>query len=207
MRKAEIRYQPKYSSRNPIEVFLNQRYHLAICTLIREVGPETVLDVGCGEGVVIDKVLKEIENVSMYGLDVRLGPLKVAQTLNPYTKFSVASAYFLPFKKNSYDLVLCNEVLEHLQRPAEAFSELVRVTSKFVIISVPNEPLWRICNILRLRYLRRLGNTPSHIHNWTPFSIKALARNYFKVVKTKYSYMWTMLLLKKEEVPHRLGGT
>lgn len=44
----------------------------------------------------------------------------------------------IPFNKNSFDCVLCLDVLEHLDNIHEVFNELCRVTDKYLIISLPN---------------------------------------------------------------------
>ena len=64
---------------------------------------------------------------------------------------------------DAFEAVVCTEVLEHLEEPEKALRELLRVTRRWVILSVPREPLWRVLNMVRGAYLRHFGNTPGHI--------------------------------------------
>jgi hypothetical protein len=87
-------------------------------------------------------------------------------------------------------------VLEHLTDYEAALKELFRVASGYVLISVPNEPLWRILNIFRLKYLKYLGNTPGHINHWSPAKLKKVLNNFGKVVKIETSIPWIICLTK-----------
>jgi len=88
-------------------------------------------------------------------------------------------------------------VLEHLDRPSEALKELARVTRRWAIISVPNEPLWRVMNFARGTYLKEWGNTPGHINHWTPWGFRKFVRQSFIVHAGRQPIPWTMLLLEK----------
>jgi len=195
--KALVRFQTKYISRNPIERYLNHRFHHTIYSLIKEARPRSILDVGCGEGIVMRYVLDSIPEVKVEGIEIHLESLKIAKKINPETRVCQGTIYELPFKPDSYDLVLCTEVLEHLQDPEAAFLELYRVSKRFVIVSVPNEPLWRLANMMRLKYCKNLGNTPHHIQHWTPLGFNAIAKKYFYVIRMKVPITWTMLLCEK----------
>ncbi len=192
-----VRFQTKYISRNPIERYLNHRFHRTIHSLIKGVKPRSILDVGCGEGVTMRYLLDNIPEVKVEGVEIHLESLKIAKKMNPETKVYQGTIYELPFKANSYELVLCTEVLEHLQDPEAAFLELDRVSKKFIIVSVPNEPLWRVGNMIRFKYWKNLGNTPDHIQHWTTFGFNAIAKEYFRVIKMKVPITWTMLLCEK----------
>ena len=96
-------------------------------------------------------------------------------------------------------MVLCCEVLEHLEEPGKALKELIRVTKKYIIVSVPREPIWRCLNMDRGKYLKVLGNTPGHIQHWGSKKFVAFLQEYdIKVVKTAHPLPWTMVLLEKE---------
>lgn len=65
-----------------------------------------------------------------------------------------------------FDLIVCCEVLEHLEDPEKAIHNLMHYGNRF-IFSVPNEPIWRIMNMARGKYLGSLGNTPGHIQHFS----------------------------------------
>lgn len=104
--------------------------------LIKRVIPDdvsTILDAGCGNGAITN----ELGNFyAIVGLDLSPAALEHVQT--PKILGSVSS---LPFSDKSFDLCMCNEVLEHLHQAelAEAISELKRVATRYVLLSVPNQ--------------------------------------------------------------------
>ncbi len=68
------------------------------------------------------------------------------------------------------------EVLEHVPDPAAVLAEMFRVASRWVLVSVPREPLWRGLNMARGSYLRDFGNTPGHLNHWSKRSFATTAR-------------------------------
>jgi ubiquinone/menaquinone biosynthesis C-methylase UbiE len=90
-----------------------------------------------------------------------LSRAQIAPQPNSMITFKAASAYELPYANDEFELLVCCEVHEHLERPADAVRELERVASKAVLLSTPREPLWRALNIARGKYLTSLRNTTS----------------------------------------------
>ena len=93
--------------------------------------------------------------------------------------------------------MLCNEVLEHLPRPAAALQELFRVTRRYVLLSVPWEPWFRILNLLRGRDLMRCGNHPEHIHHWSPSAFRAFVTAQGDPVTLHIAFPWIIVLAEK----------
>jgi len=92
-----------------------------------------VLDIGCGAGFISSMY-------GAYGIDTRLAQLKWAEKEFTDARFIAAVAEKLPFKNQSFDSVLCIEVIEHLDDITEIFCELERITKEdsFLIISTPS---------------------------------------------------------------------
>lgn len=90
--------------------------------------PKTVLEIGIGTSLVSDYLKKQGICVVTVDINLKLRPNIAASILN------------LPIKGNSFDIVICFQVLEHI--PFEYFSpaigELQRITKKYVLISLPN---------------------------------------------------------------------
>ena len=106
--------------------------------------------------------------------------------------------YKLPYKSNSFDLVVCTEVLEHLENPKKALRELIRVSGKYILLSVPNEPFFRLSNFLRGKNLPRWGNDIEHVQNWTSSGFaKFVNIKGVKIIDKKHPFPWTIILLKK----------
>jgi hypothetical protein len=88
----------------------------------------TVLDVGCYQAP-----LREMVGAEKYtGVDI-VG--------NPDIKFDLNLNQNLPFNENTFETVIAIETLEHIDNLHFLFSECVRVTSKYLIVSLPN--CWR----------------------------------------------------------------
>ena len=94
---------------------------------------ETILDAGCGNGIITNKLIAKYQ---VTGLDISPAALKYLQC--PVVQASVTE---IPFPAKSFDAVICNEVLEHLDNAAlqKAVQELKRVAAKYIIISVPHK--------------------------------------------------------------------
>jgi transposase len=89
----------------------------AILRLVRTARPSMLVDVGCGEGIVL-RHLSEQRAVDghMYGFDIDSTGLGVAQSQNT-VRLIQGSIVSLPFADRSIDMVLCCEVLEHVEQP------------------------------------------------------------------------------------------
>jgi 2-polyprenyl-3-methyl-5-hydroxy-6-metoxy-1,4-benzoquinol methylase len=103
------------------------------------------------------------------------------------------SALTLPFADDTFDLVLCIEVLEHLPSPEQALREIARVASGAVVLSVPWEPVWRLGNMARGRYVGELGNTPGHIQHFTRRGFLRLVNRHLVVDDVERPIPWTMI--------------
>ena len=111
----------------------------------------------------------------------------------PQGNFVKGIIYNVSYKDNAFDLVLCLEVLEHLAFPEKAMEEIKRISSKDILLSVPNEPLWSFLNILRLKYLLNLGNTPAHCQRWSSNKFQNFVKKYFTIKAVKKVMPWTII--------------
>lgn len=165
-------YQPegnfydKYNSRNIIVKKLMEGFFSSMQGILAGISYQTVLEAGCGEGHVSNFLYKNKKGVQFDAFDVSEKVIRQAQKDYPHIHFRTGSIYDIDCEDNTYDLVVASEVLEHLEEPQKALEELFRVSKKYVFISVPNEPIWRILNMLRGKYWRNLGNTPGHVNHW-----------------------------------------
>ncbi len=198
MEAVKVYKQTKYTSNNRLVQFLNRVYLRNITALVHRSRPRHLLDVGCGEGVVLRHLDRHLQGVRVVGLDVDGTGLRVARSQNSVSLVQ-GSVYALPFATGSFDLVLCCEVLEHTEHPAAALAELARVSGDRVLLSVPNEPIWRISNMARGKYLRQFGNTTGHIQHWTRWGFLRLVRRHLDVTAVRsWLPFWSMLLATKQ---------
>jgi len=184
----------KYGTRNPIARALMRGFLGSVEELVRQSGANSVLEVGCGEGELARHlVLSSPAPPQRFEIcDLSLGRLR--PDLPPPITACEASVYALPYPSASFDLVICCEVLEHLDDPRAALREVCRVAARRVLLSTPWEPVWRVLNVLRGKYLRALGNTPGHVQHFSRAALLDLARTELQVLDVRTPLPWTVLL-------------
>jgi 2-polyprenyl-3-methyl-5-hydroxy-6-metoxy-1,4-benzoquinol methylase len=154
--------------------------------------PLCVLEVGCGEGKLAEHLLRRIEPSRFVACDLSLD--RVSTSADPRIEFQIASIYNLPHATGSFDLVVCCEVLEHLEEPTRGLHELCRVASGRLLVSTPREPLWRCLNVLRGKYLSKFGNTPGHIQHFSARGLVDLVSQRAQILHRRQPIPWTVLL-------------
>ncbi|MEK7639577.1 MAG: class I SAM-dependent methyltransferase [Patescibacteria group bacterium] len=186
----------KYESKNPIKRRFLQHFFNTLEQIIPQ-NLASVLEIGSGEGFSTQKIRAYLPKVKLAASDVTPALVELTRQRNPTVQCSVESIYELQRPDASVDLVLALEVLEHLDRPDDALRELARVTKQWAIISVPNEPLWRVLNFIRGYHMKYWGNNPGHLNHWTPWGLRRFVSQSFLVRTGKQPIPWTMLLLEK----------
>lgn len=187
----------KYASSNPIERKLMARFLDTLDSLLPAVAPAKVLEIGVGEGEVMTRIAARYPDAVRIGLDILDEDLPAQWRHRPFAPL-FGDARGLPFPDGAFDLVLAIEVLEHVAPPGPALDELARVTSKHLIASVPREPIWRMANMARGKYLRDLGNTPGHLNHWGRRSFSATVGTTFDVTEVRSPFPWTMVAARRK---------
>lgn len=188
----------KHTSKNPIQKLLIKNFYTCLISLAKPLKAKTILDAGCGEGFSMNKLSVNGIGEKIEGIEYSKDALNFGKKLFPYLTFTQGSIYELPYENNSFDLVICTEVLEHLEEPTRALKEILRVSKEYLIISVPNEPLFMLSNLLRGKNLSRLGNDEGHINHWNPLSLKRyLTQNKVKIKKISLPFPWITILGEK----------
>lgn len=183
----------KYGTRNPIARALMQRFLVHARALYRQANARSVLEVGCGEGKLAAELLTSAAAPQRFELtDLSIDALP--STLPSPLVARQADIYALPYRDGEFDLVVCCEVLEHLERPADGLAEVARVAKHFVLLSTPREPVWRMLNLARGKYVRAFGNTPGHVQHFSRCGLEQLADSQLAIVERRTPLPWTMLL-------------
>ena len=195
-------YFDKYNSKNPVYRALMNGFFKDLKLLISSIDTkETIkmLVAGCGEGHLASILLNSFVNVNYTGFDIDKEMIQQAKDLMPSAKFNVGSIYELDtYKQEEFDLCLVSEVLEHLDEPQKALRLLSELSSEYYLFSVPREPVWRILNVLRLKYIKDLGNTPGHFQHWSKKHFIQTIKSQFDIVEIKSPFPWTMILAKRK---------
>ena len=193
----------EYESQNPISKKLYANFYSKIDYILTNYVQHkySLLEVGCGaaeSSLRIHKTLTSLnKNVAFEASEYDIRYVEKINSLNYPFKVVNENVYDLKRKDNEFDLIFLLEVLEHLEFPDNALKELFRVSSKYVLLSVPNEPIWRLANMARLQYLKDFGNTPGHINHFNESKLSKLIAPYGKVVKVFKPFPWLMILVEK----------
>jgi ubiquinone/menaquinone biosynthesis C-methylase UbiE len=188
----------KYGSTNPVVRRLMAGFERTLDELFAQAAPASVLDVGCGEGVLTEQWADRIAPGRIMGIDLEDAKLAAewATRQRPNLTFAPMEVERLQFGDGEFDLVAATEVLEHVTEPDRALAEMARVARRHLLVSVPHEPLWRALNMARGAYLSALGNTPGHLNHWTRRSFVRLLGRYGDVAEVRSPFPWTMLLVR-----------
>lgn len=186
----------KYDSKNPISRLLIRGFDNSIFKLLNQVSAQVVVEVGCGEGHVT-KILLRQNYKSILATDISESVLEEAQIAiqDRRVLFQQASLEKLSLGKKP-DLVVCCEVLEHLDDPVAGLNALASLNADYLLLSVPREPIWRLLNMLRGAYLKDYGNSPGHIQHWSKSSFIRFISVYFDVIEVSSPLPWTMVLCR-----------
>ena len=192
-------FYDKYNTRNPIARALMQGFLRSFGELVGNAGvPARALEIGCGEAelsmrlarggwrvqgcdIAVDAIDEATRRVQSAGLDI------------PLAVHDIRDA---PFHYEPVELVVCCEVLEHLEDTDAALEILSRLSNRYLLVSVPREPIWRVLNMARGRYLAQLGNTPGHIQHWSRRRFVEVLSRRFDVVEVCAPLPWTMALCR-----------
>jgi ubiquinone/menaquinone biosynthesis C-methylase UbiE len=188
----------KYGSQNPVVRRLMSGFERTLDDLLGGAAPDSLLDVGCGEGVLTEQWAQRLRSARVVGVDLDDPKLQEEWTTRrrENLEFREFAGAELPFEGDEFDLVTAIEALEHIPEPERMVSEMARVARRHLLVSVPREPLWRILNVARGAYVRELGNTPGHINHWSKRSFVRLLGQYGDVVQARSPFPWTMLLVR-----------
>lgn len=190
-------FRGKYESKNPISKILLKNFFAKIQDISHNLKPDNVLEVACGAGFSTKEIQKIFNEAKIEASDSEEYLVTDAKMLNPDINISQESIYQLNRPDNSFSIVMALEVLEHLEKPEAALMEIKRVCKDYCIISVPNEPIWRLLNMARGSYIKQLGNTPGHINHWSTLAFKKLIEKHFKIMAVRTPLPWTIILAKK----------
>ncbi|MCU7933981.1 MAG: class I SAM-dependent methyltransferase [Candidatus Thiodiazotropha sp. (ex Dulcina madagascariensis)] len=187
----------KYESANPITRFLTGNFCRAVGELAARIAPEDIFEVGCGEGHVT-KVLLERTEAKIHAVDISETILDIARgnVNSPRAAFACKNIYAIDSATEHAGLVVCCEVLEHLDDPQRGLKILADVAKPYAILSVPREPLWRVLNMVRGAYWKDLGNTPGHLQHWSRGEFIRFVSQEFEVMETRSVLPWTVLLAR-----------
>lgn len=146
-------------------------------------GIQSLVDLGCGNGVFLNSLKQQRPELELIGMDRSLSALKYVRT-----KTIQGDLHNLPFESGGFDCASCLEVIEHLPIAyyEKALSEIARIASQYVIISVPyKEKLEDSFN--RCPKCRSTFSYEMHVRSFNDVDMEVLLKPYgFKCISKEY---------------------
>jgi SAM-dependent methyltransferase len=189
----------KYGSTNPVVRRLMSGFERRLDVLFASAAPRSVLDVGCGEGVLTYRWAQQLGEKPIVGIDLADPKLEAQWRTRrrENLEFRTMDVDGLrSFPDSSFDMAAAIEVLEHVPDPEQTLAEMARVAQRHLLVSVPREPLWRGLNLARGAYVRDLGNTPGHLNHWSKRGFMRTVARHGVIEQARSPFPWTMLLVR-----------
>ncbi len=187
----------KYSSQNPLQRLLIRRFIDELAGMFEATQPsESVLEIGCGEGFVAGQLSPRHVGSSYVGVDLNAEDIENLKAKFPAVEAHQGSIYDLSFLDREFDVVVCAEVMEHLDDPAAALEQIVARKPKWVILSVPHEPWFCLSNFARGKNITRFGNDPEHVNLWGRRGFRKVVDPFLTVERHETSYPWQLVLAR-----------
>lgn len=161
-----------YDSKNPLVKFVHLNRLKSISDQISTEKEQRILDAGCGEGHLLERLHRLSPHSHYYGVDITQAALEKAQERCPWATLKSANLSGTGFPPAYFDVVVCTEVLEHVYEYEAVIRELKRVLRPGgrLILTFPNETLWTCCRFL---LGRKPVKVPDHVNSFSPRLMKA----------------------------------
>jgi len=188
----------KYGTSNPVARRLMAGFLGGLDQLVERTGAREAHEVGCGEGELAIRLARR--GLCVRGSDAFPEVLEEARRRAAVAgvpiEFEATPVERLDPDQDAAEIVLCCEVLEHLEDPEGALDVLAGLARPWLIASVPREPLWRVLNLARFAYVGDFGNTPGHLNHWSRRAFVRFLTRRFEVVQVLSPLPWTMALCR-----------
>ena len=160
--------------------FVAARYQQVVY-LIPKIKNQKILDIGCGDGVLLYLVNQNLnkKNSDLVGIDLDQDSLKTARK-KVKAKFFHSNAYKLPFKNNQFNCILATEIIEHLTAPHKMLKEIVRCLKPGgkLILTTPIK-------------ISELPQDKMHVREYEPKELQDSLNQFFKSVNILISHpLW-----------------
>ena len=142
-----------------------------------------ILDIGCGEGAKMDYFETLGTTKEVIGVDI------AESILNGKPNRICADAQYLPFKSNTFDSIICSEVLEHLPNPELCVKDIHRVLKRKGIVFF-STPVLNIHFPILIPIFRKISGAESakveHLHVFSAKKICHIIDGYLEIVDIKH---------------------
>lgn len=195
-------YYQKGITKNPLQWLWHNLKIRSFKKLTQGLQFSTCLDVGCAGGYMSNKISMIFPGVKVTGLDVYPAAVNFAKVKYPHINFLATDAHNLPFNKNTFDLIVCYETIEHVLEPKKILEEIKRVMTKegYAIIAMDSGNL--LFRVIWPFWENTFGRVwqGAHLHPFHHNDLEKIIREAgFKISKKHFSHlgMEVSFMLKK----------
>lgn len=185
----------KHTSANPLRRLAINRYFETVDEFITDI--KTVINAGCGEGFDAQRIITSQPNLAFVGFDISLDAVQKVEEICPSMSVCVGDVTQPPFSAKSADMVISLEVLEHLVDPSAAIEAYKKLTRRYLLLGVPNEPIFRLLRMANGMNVRDFGDHPEHVQHWNIRSFKRfLEKHDLRILKaaSPKPFIWSIVL-------------
>lgn len=188
----------KYLKKNYLRQYVIDKFLKQILKLVEQSRAVSILDLGCGEGLVDYYLLKSLPQLKIIGADQDQQALEVARALNPGAQYQQVDARRTGWADQSFDLVMTNEVLEHVEDYHLVIQEAARVSKNFFLVSVPEWPFYQGANFLIGANWKTWGEHPDHVVSFTCRKLQAAVEPHFPGTTIwQRAFPWLLALARR----------
>jgi ubiquinone/menaquinone biosynthesis C-methylase UbiE len=187
-----VDYYQKSVENNPLQALWHTLKIKTFKNLVKGMKVKKVLDIGCASGYMTNKISQILSGSQIWGIDVYAKAINFGKRKYPRIEFKVADARNLPFRANSFDLVVCYETIEHVLNPLKMLKEIQRVLKKngYALVAMDSGSLlfrvvWFVWENTKGKVWRK-----AHLHTFKHKNLeKLIEKSGFTIFKKKFSHL------------------
>lgn len=191
-------YYDYYIEHNLLQRYWHKKRFEEMKKLLSSIKANNILDVGCHGGRFTSEYARYFPNAKIFGIDISAKAIEYAKRKYPQIHFRCGNAENLPYPEGIFDLVVCLEVLEHIENPEMVLHEMKSVLKKKgkLVVLVPTENL-----LFQLIWFFWIRIGPGRVWNHThvqKFQGKNLDQELIKAgfkIKKRKLFLLNMLLV------------
>lgn len=196
-----IRQVPPDYYQKGIQKNLFQRFwhtnKLKIVSSLMPHSPKKILDVGSASGWFISELSKKHPQAKCHGIDVYKQAISYGKKFYPHIEFRLADAHALPYKNNTFDVVISTEVLEHVDSPKEALLEIKRVLKKNGVAIIELDSGSILFSVAWYLWRKKNGKVwnDSHLHSFNVKKLEKMLNDCGFVILSKKKFNLNMAMV------------